>query len=172
LNTRKNNIFYILGIGSNLPIPEKNIREALIFLKKQKDIKLLKYSSLYLSEPVGYKDQPIFVNCSVLIETKLKPKELLRKIKKIEKNLGRVKTFKNGPRKIDIDILLCSDFIINEKKLKIPHKNFIERPFEFLPALEIAPDFKNPLLNKTLEEMKKDINFKYKAYKSIKLPSI
>lgn len=168
LNTKKNRISYILGIGSNLPIPEKNIIKALILIKNQKDIKLLKFSSLYLSEPFGYKGQPIFINCAALIETDLFPLELLKKLKKIEKTLGRVKTFKNGPRKIDIDILLCSDYSVNYKKLKIPHKKFQERAFEFLPALEIAPDFRNPLSNKTLKEISKDISFKIKAYKSIK----
>lgn len=165
---RRNKILYILGLGSNLPIPEKNIIGAIKYISKIKNIKILNYSSYYISEPLGYKNQPIFINCALLIETDIKPINFLKKIKKIEKDLGRVKSFKNGPRKIDIDILLCENLISKFKKLKIPHKKFLKRAFEFLPSLEVAPSFIHPKFNKELKELSKKLIFKDKAYKSIK----
>lgn len=117
---------------------------------------------------MGFKEQPVFVNCAVLVETELKPLKLLKITKKIEKEMGRVKTFKYGPRKIDIDILLCEGLTINFKKLKIPHKDFLKRSFELLPSLEVAPNFVHPFFKKSLEEIAKDITFKKKAIKSIK----
>lgn len=156
-----------MGLGSNLPIPEKNIIEAIENLRRS-GFKILKYSSFYISEPAGYRDQPVFVNLALLLETELKPLKLLKKIKKIEKEMGRIKTFKNGPRKIDIDILLSQEAFYKDKKLKIPHKNFLKRPFEFLPSLEISPDFVHPLLKKSLKEIGKDLSFKFKVVKSVK----
>lgn len=135
---------------------------------QKKGFKILKYSSFYLSEPAGYRDQPIFVNLTLLLQTDLKPLELLKKIKKIEKEMGRVKTFKNGPRKIDIDILLGEEVFFKNKKLKIPHKNFLKRPFEFFPSLEVAPHFIHPIEKKTLREIEEKISFKMKAIKSVK----
>lgn len=105
---------------------------------------------------------------TVLLVTDLKPLELLKRIKKIEKEMGRVKTFKNGPRKIDIDILLSEEVFFKDRKLKIPHKNFLKRPFEFLPSLEVSPDFIHPIQKKTLREIGERISFKLKAFKSIK----
>lgn len=161
----------MIGLGSNLPIPERNIIKTINYIKVINQIKILKYSSFYLSEPAGYRDQPIFVNCSVLIETNLNPKILLKKLKNIEKIMGRVKTFKNGPRIIDIDILLCDELKINYKKLKIPHKKFLKRPFEFLPSLEIAPSFIHPIEKKSLRDLSLILNFEKKAYRSI-MPAI
>lgn len=165
---KRNKIHYILGLGSNLPIPEKNIIEAIKYIKKIKNIEILNYSSFYISEPFGYKNQPIFLNCALLIETEFKPIIFLKRIKKLEKDLGRVKSFKNGPRKIDIDILLCENLVSKFKKLKIPHKKFLKRAFEFLPSLEVAPSFIHPELNKKLNELSTSLIFKDKAYKSIK----
>ncbi len=126
------------------------------------------YSHFYISEPFGFKDQPIFINLSVLIDTVLSPFEIFKINKKIEREMGRVKEFKNSPRIIDIDILLYENLVLITKKLKIPHKEFLKRPFTFFPSLEIAPNFVYTKKNKPLKEISKEINFSSKAYKSFK----
>lgn len=168
LITKKNDLNCLLGLGSNLPIPEKNLIKAIEILNSIKSIKIINYSSFYLSEPFGFKDQPIFINCAVLIKTFLSPLKLLKKLKKIEKIMGREKNIKYGPRIIDLDILLYEKTIFKNKILQVPHKELLKRSFAFFPCLEIAPDFLHPIKNKKLIELKEELNFKDKAYKSFK----
>ena len=144
-----------LGIGSNIRDKEENIKKAIGLVREK--YKVLKSSSLYETEPVGYKEQDWFLNCAVEIETKLTPLELLDFLKSVEKKLGRANTIKNGPRTIDLDILFYDGLIINEKNLTIPHPRLHERLFVLEPLKEIAPELVHPVLKKSIEEIYKEL---------------
>ncbi|MBP8986041.1 MAG: 2-amino-4-hydroxy-6-hydroxymethyldihydropteridine diphosphokinase [Syntrophobacterales bacterium] len=102
------------------------------------DIAVLRKSSLYQTEPVGYLEQDWFVNAAVEIRTTLRPRSLLDALQELEKSLGRVRTVKGGPRSIDIDILLYDREIIDEEGLSIPHPELHRRRFVLVPLAEIA----------------------------------
>jgi len=144
------NVF--IGIGSNLGDREKNIKKALEYLRKNPHIKIEKVSSIIETEPWGYTSQPKFLNGVIKIKTILSPLDLLKFLQEVEKNLGRERKIKYGPRTIDLDILLYDDKIINSDQLKIPHPRMWEREFVLRPLLEIEPE-----IEKKLEELKKEI---------------
>jgi 2-amino-4-hydroxy-6-hydroxymethyldihydropteridine diphosphokinase len=98
----------------------------------------------YTTKPVGYADQANFLNTVIRGETELSPKDLLTFVKKIEKDVGRIQRFKNGPREIDIDIIFYDGKIVNEPDLQIPHPRFAERDFVLKPLSDLAPDFIDP----------------------------
>ena len=126
-----------LGIGSNLGDRKKNIRLAIAKIKILKDTKILKVSNVISSKPLGGPCQRDFLNGAIKIQTKLSPLKLLGALKTIEKELGRKKTVKNGPRTIDLDILLYGNKIINRSNLIVPHPRMFEREFVIKPLLEI-----------------------------------
>ncbi len=140
-----------LGLGSNIGNKEHNIQKALFFIKELYTI--TKISKLYLTEPVGYKQQDWFLNCAVEIETKVHPEIILASTQMIEKKIGRTETRMNGPRTIDIDILLYGDRIVNRVNLIIPHPRLHERRFAIQPLLDIDPDLRHPVLNKTMQQL-------------------
>lgn len=141
-----------LGLGSNLGDRMSNIISALIFLKNQ--LELLKVSSLYESEPWGYKDQPNFLNCVCIINCVVNPYDLLKTIKQIERNMGRKKDVcKWGPRSIDIDILLYDDKILNSYSLTIPHKQMLERSFVINPLVELDSDLIHPITKTAIKKL-------------------
>ncbi len=140
-----------LSLGSNLGHREANIASALKMLGQE--ARILKVSSLYETEPVGYKDQPRFLNCVCSVETELAPQALLELVKTMEKNLGRKRTLRFGPRLIDIDILFYDDLILDSPDLVIPHPRLAERAFVLVPLKEIAPNLVHPLLGLTIEEL-------------------
>jgi len=128
----------LLGIGSNLGNRRKNIRLALQEINAMKGTKIIKLSRIIETKPVGGPPaQGKFLNAALKIKTSLTPIKLLKKLKEIEKNLGREKTVRYGPRIIDLDILFYSDKIINRKELKVPHPKLFERDFVIRPLSEI-----------------------------------
>ena len=141
-----------IGIGSNLGDREFNCKQA-IGLLRQKGTTVSKESSLYETKPWGVRDQPLFLNIAIEIETDLKPFELLRTLKDIEKKMGREETFLWGPRIIDLDILLYDNNIVDEKGLRIPHPHMQDREFVLRPLCEIAGDVTHPLLLLSIEEL-------------------
>ena len=133
-----------LGLGSNLGDREANIREALERLARHPDVRLKRVSSLYEAAPVGFADQPDFVNAVALIETELEPADLLHVAVSIEDDMGRVRNRHWGPRVIDIDLLLYNNVEIAAPELAIPHPRMMERAFVMAPLAEIAPDLELP----------------------------
>ena len=128
-----------LGLGSNLGKREDYIRSAVAALAAN-NIKIEIISSLIETDPVGGPPQGKFLNAVVRAQTTLSPEELLTCLQSIEKKLGRVRTVPNGPRTIDIDILLFDDLQVNLPHLQIPHPRMHERKFVLDPLTEIAPE--------------------------------
>ncbi len=134
-----------LGLGSNLGDPKANLCEAVERLSALPEIRLVRLSSLYLTAPVGYTDQPDFINAVAEIETDLSPTELQAFTKGIERDMGRTRNFRWGPRVIDIDLLLYDAVEISTPELTIPHPRMTERAFVVEPLAEIAPDLPLPV---------------------------
>ena len=127
-----------LGIGSNLGDRLKTIKSAVKKINTLKDTKVIKLSKIIETHPVGGPvGQPKFLNAALKISTVLPPRILLKELKNIEKNLGRKKSVRFGPRTIDLDILFYGNEIINSSNLKIPHPRIFERDFVIKPLLEI-----------------------------------
>ncbi|MFC1963432.1 2-amino-4-hydroxy-6-hydroxymethyldihydropteridine diphosphokinase [Chloroflexota bacterium] len=135
-----------LGLGSNMGDREENLFRAVKQLREKVIIKEL--SSIYETDPVGYEQQPKFLNTVISGTTELNPFELLDFIKMVESVLGRVTNFQNGPRPIDIDILFYNNIVLNTPKIIIPHPRFAERAFVLVPLEEIAPGLICPLRQK------------------------
>lgn len=127
-----------LGLGSNIGDTRENISKALDILSKK--IHITKISSLYKTEPVGYKEQDWFLNMVIEGETVFKPRELLDFTQSVEKEMKRVKTIRFGPRIIDVDILLYENINIQSDDLTIPHPQMKERAFVLIPLYEITKD--------------------------------
>ena len=127
-----------LGIGSNMGNRLHNIKEA-IRLLQQNSIKLLKQSTIIETDPVGGPPQDKYLNGVLKIETTLEASELLKTLKNIESTLGRIKTVKDGPRPIDIDILIYDNLKLSTPELIIPHPEMLKRDFVLIPLKEIEP---------------------------------
>lgn len=128
-----------LGLGSNLGDRHKNIKSAIRELKKA-GVRIEKIATVIETEPVGAPSQCKFLNTVIKAQTNFSPEDLLQKLKTIETKLGRTKTVTNGPRTIDIDILLYAQLQINKPGLTIPHPSMFSRDFVITPLNEIEPD--------------------------------
>ena len=147
-----------VGIGSNLGDKENNIKKAIALLKEK--CKALKISSLYETEPVGYKAQDLFLNCAASMETGLKPEDLLNFFQSIEKISGKIITIKNGPRTIDLDILFYGNKIIKTKSLTVPHPRLHKRLFVLEPLNELCPELVHPKLKKSIGYLRNNVKSK------------
>jgi 2-amino-4-hydroxy-6-hydroxymethyldihydropteridine diphosphokinase len=147
----------LIGIGSNLGDKIRNCEAAIDWLEGIDQNRVLKRSSFYKTEPVGYAEQDWFVNCVIKVETAFGPAELLRSLKRGEKALGRRKTFGWGPRVIDLDILLFNGESFTGAELEIPHRRLHERAFVLVPLCEIDPEAVHPGLKKTASELLEDL---------------
>lgn len=140
-----------LGLGSNLGNREWNIAKAIELLSQRIKIELT--SSLYETEPVGYLDQPRFLNAVCQVSTGLSPQALLAVAKGIESKLGRRPSFLNAPRTIDVDILFYDERVIDMPELTIPHPRLVERAFVLVPLMEIASHLVHPQNGNTIAEL-------------------
>ncbi|MBN7771770.1 2-amino-4-hydroxy-6-hydroxymethyldihydropteridine diphosphokinase [Clostridium aminobutyricum] len=143
-----------LGLGTNLGDKEDNLKQAIELLSEK--VENLHISSLYETEPVGFKEQPWFLNLVLEGDTDLPPQELLHFTQSIEKKMKRIKTILNGPRIIDIDILLYEQEQIEIGDLIIPHPRLLERAFVMVPLYEIAPDL--IIFGKRIKDIMRDFN--------------
>ncbi|MGQ9456463.1 MAG: 2-amino-4-hydroxy-6-hydroxymethyldihydropteridine diphosphokinase [Armatimonadota bacterium] len=129
-----------LSLGSNVGDRLANLREAVLRLNSEDGCWVVALSSIYETEPVGFKDQPDFLNMVVCINTLLDAVSLLSHCQSIENEMGRVRTVRWGPRVIDIDILLYENENIKIGELVLPHPKMLRRGFVMIPLAEIAPD--------------------------------
>lgn len=142
-----------IGIGSNLGDREGNIGRAIGLLDGNPDIQIIKSSSLYETEPVGYKEQGDFLNGVIEISTSLGPRDLLEIIGHLGNSINIKPKEKWGPRWIDLDILFYDNLIIQEEDLAIPHPRLHERGFVLVPLVEIAPHLIHPVLKLSVREL-------------------
>src|SRR5512144_2834316 len=129
-----------IGLGSNLADTVAQVSRALAALGGLRQTRLVQRSSLYRSAPVGYLDQPDFINAVAQLETEMAPRALLDALLALEHQCGRTREFSNAPRTLDLDVLLYDDLIHHEHGLTIPHPQMHLRAFVLQPLLEIAPD--------------------------------
>lgn len=128
-----------IGIGSNLGKREEYFGRAIEMLKDSPGIKIVTISPVYETEPVGGPAQGKFLNGVIKLQTELSPRELLERLHGIEDSLGRVRTVKNGPRAIDLDILTYGDLKVSEEGLEIPHPRMNQRAFVKRPLSDLRP---------------------------------
>ncbi len=129
-----------IALGSNMDGPEGHVTRGFDDIAALPQTRLMARSPLYRTAPVGYADQPDFVNACALVETTLAPRALLDGLLAIERRHGRVRGIPNGPRTLDLDIVLYGDRAIDEPGLKVPHPRAHERAFVLKPLLDVWPD--------------------------------
>lgn len=145
---------YLLSLGSNLGNKRRDLALALAALEAA-GVRVTRRSAVYRTQPVDLSDQPWFCNLAVEARSALPPSELLRVIKRIEREMGRVRSRKSGPRPIDIDILLAGSLVIRTRALTVPHPRLEKRNFVLVPLCEIAPGAVHPVLGKTISELRR-----------------
>lgn len=133
-----------IALGSNLQQPLQQVTTALREIAGLPQTALVRQSSLYRTAPVGYDDQPDFINAVAEVETTLAPLQLLHAIQGIENQHGRERPFPNAPRVLDLDLLLYNNTVMDTNELTLPHPRMHERGFVLLPLAEIAPDLTLP----------------------------
>lgn len=142
-----------VSLGSNLGDMLQHLRKAIKKIEEVNKISIKKVSSVYESEPVGYKNQRWFLNLVLEIQTSFDPFPLLEHLLAIEDKMGREREEKWGPRNIDIDLLLYDNRIVKSDRLTIPHPRMQERRFVLISLTQIAPKLLHPLLKKSVEEL-------------------
>lgn len=140
-----------LALGTNLGDRAANLRAAIDALAPE--VMLTAESPIYETEPWGYTDQPAFLNMVVSVQTDFSPLELLDYLKNLEQTLGRAPSFRNGPRLIDLDILLYDDWVMDTPRLVIPHPHLHERAFVLVPLADLAPKLIHPRLALSVDEL-------------------
>lgn len=140
----------LLGLGTNVGARAANLRAALLALREQ--VLITAVSDVYESAPFGHLDQPHFWNLAVSATSDAAPEKLLHALQQLETRLGRVPSFRMGPRLIDIDILLFDDVVMETPVLTIPHPGIVERNFVLRPLLDLEPELRHPVSLLKLEE--------------------
>lgn len=134
----------VLGLGSNVGDRMSNLRKAITALSRIPETKLVRISNIYETKPVGYLEQDDFLNLNIMIETNLSPSTVLGACLGIESCLGRVRNIKDGPRKIDIDLLIYESVRMETFELTLPHPRILERAFVLKPLLDLYPSGRAP----------------------------
>jgi 2-amino-4-hydroxy-6-hydroxymethyldihydropteridine diphosphokinase len=140
-----------LALGSNLGNRQENLETAVELMPP--DVEITSASHIYETPPWGYLEQPSFLNQVVQGKTMLKPEALLKYLKQLEIQMGRLPTLRYGPRLIDIDILFYDDLIQKETDLTIPHPHLHERAFVLVPLADLAPDYQHPVIGETIQQL-------------------
>jgi 2-amino-4-hydroxy-6-hydroxymethyldihydropteridine diphosphokinase len=142
-----------IGLGSNLGDRVLYLQRAIIELKNSQQMIIMKYSSVYETEPVGTKVQPQFLNMVAELDSTLLPQDLLRRLKEIEYTIGRTHNEHWGPREIDLDILYYGNEVFNDENLQLPHPEIANRRFVLVPMKEIAGEYFDPLQRLSMTEL-------------------
>jgi 2-amino-4-hydroxy-6-hydroxymethyldihydropteridine diphosphokinase len=142
-----------IGLGSNLGDRAKYLHRALSEMADLHQTAVVKFSSVYETEPIGVKEQPKFLNMVVEVDSTLRPDELVRELKEIEHRIGRTYSEHWGPREIDLDLLYYGGEMLNETALQVPHPEISNRRFVLVPLKEIASEFQDPLRHLSVQEL-------------------
>lgn len=143
-----------IGFGSNLGDREANCRLGMKLLEENRDVRVVRVSPLYTTQPVGYTEQGWFVNGAAELETSLEPEALLDFMKDVERAAGRTSGGPRfGPRVLDLDILLYGDRVVDLPHLAVPHPRMHERRFVLAPLADLEPDRMHPVLGRTLGDL-------------------
>ncbi|HQF43302.1 MAG TPA: 2-amino-4-hydroxy-6-hydroxymethyldihydropteridine diphosphokinase [Ignavibacteriaceae bacterium] len=158
--SEKLNTVYI-GLGSNVGDRLQNLQRALSCIKLLHNTTVKSVSSVYETLPFGKTEQSDFYNAVIKIETGYSPNELLKELKRIEKQKGRIARERWGPREIDLDILLFNELIFSDEIITLPHKGIIYRDFVLFPLIEIEPELINPVYNRRYKDFVDELENKY-----------
>jgi 2-amino-4-hydroxy-6-hydroxymethyldihydropteridine diphosphokinase len=150
----KNNIF--LGLGSNIDDRVAYIKTATSFIRSCSEIKIVKSSLIYETEPWGIRNQSAFLNRVLMLESSLLPEDLLNFVKDVEVKTGRTQRDKWHEREIDVDILFYDDQVVTSERFSLPHREVQNRKFVLIPMCEIAEDFVHPVFNKSMKTLLKE----------------
>ena len=153
LSTTVSTYVAYIGFGSNIGDRLKHIQNAIHALSKTEGITLLKISSVYKTDPIGYEAQGEFLNGVIAIQTTLSPLSLLHTLKDIETVVGRQHRIRWGPREIDLDLLIYGDLCLQTEQLVVPHPEMHLRRFVLVPLAEIAPDLVHPVFQETVQTL-------------------
>lgn len=140
-----------VALGSNLDDPRQQVLDAIAALADLPDTRVLQRSALYRTPPWGVLQQPPFVNAVVELETTLSPQALLQGLLDIEQRAGRIRTQRNGPRTLDLDLLHVVGARLDQPQLTLPHPRMAERAFVLLPLNDVAPDLSVPGVGRVAE---------------------
>jgi 2-amino-4-hydroxy-6-hydroxymethyldihydropteridine diphosphokinase len=149
--TRSGEAEILLGLGANVGDPLQQLAAAVDALRGF--VRGLEVSSVWRTEPVGYREQPDFYNLVARGRTALTPEDLLSRILDLERAMGRERTFRNAPRRIDVDLLSYGDLVLDAPSLTLPHPGIPARGFVLHPLAELAPEWRHPVLGKTAREL-------------------
>ena len=141
-----------IALGSNIGDRLGTIRQAVMLLE-ERSLRISASSDVFETPPWGMENQPRFLNACVLAETDILPRALLELLLNIESDLGRIRRYKWGPREIDLDLLFYDDQVFNESGLVLPHPQMHRRAFVLVPLVQIAPDWRHPVLGKSIREL-------------------
>ena len=138
-----------LGLGSNVGDRRATLERGIEALNAP-DLRILRVSPIYETEPQGLREQEWFLNLAVEAETSLFPRQLLQRIRRVEREFGRKRSVPNGPRTLDIDILFFGRSVIQTAELQVPHPRYSERRFVLAPMADLAPDWRDPMSGKNM----------------------
>ncbi|MDK2846200.1 MAG: 2-amino-4-hydroxy-6-hydroxymethyldihydropteridine diphosphokinase [Synergistales bacterium] len=141
-----------IALGSNIGDRLGTMRQAVMLLE-ERSLRISASSDVFETPPWGMENQPRFLNACVLAETDILPRALLELLLNIESDLGRIRRYKWGPREIDLDLLFYDDQVFNESGLVLPHPQMHRRVFVLVPLVQIAPDWRHPVLGKSIREL-------------------
>lgn len=143
----------VLSLGANLGMRAATLRAAITMIEETAVLRHIVVSPLYETEPVGYSDQPPFLNCAIRGVCSLSPEELAESLRSIERHFGRQERPRWHEREIDIDIILLGDTVITHDYLCIPHPRMSQRRFVLQPVADIAPSMRHPVFGKSIQEL-------------------
>ncbi len=142
-----------ISLGANIGDPKAQLDQAILLLRAQKELEIVRVSKYYRTSPVEFTEQPDFLNVALWMRSALPVEAVHRQMQEIENVIGKDKAIPLGPRRIDIDIVLVGENIVNTKTLQIPHPKMHQRRFVLEPMMELATERIHPILKKTLKTL-------------------